>query len=258
MLAICLMAWAATNAQEYFEGTLKARTFEKHSKNAIKLSQGTLINGARDVELHIKGNCVAVVDHATNIQTIYDLNKKKIYYLFHHTKKAIDMPSSSLEQMMKGALEPQATDEYRQILGMKCRLYSAKKNTKEKGAHINQNIQIYICEELPVHPDLAPFVSQNTGLPYLGVKYVVDTNTAVPPLFKMNSYVAYEINDVQRGAVDESLFTIPADYEVVDGSQNAKMLSVYKENYKILQKKNKGKEEPAEEIKFDVNEDWDF
>ena len=259
LFALSIFACISVSAQDYFEGVITARSFEKHSDITIKFSQGMLINGARDAEMHIKGNRVAVVDKVTNVHTIYDLGNKKIYYVFYNINKAIEMPTASLQQMMAGALVPEATDQYLNVLGRECQLYTASKDTEESGAKIKQNIQIYICKELEVHPDLAPFVSQNTGLPSLGGKYVVDTNTTVPLVGQMNSYVAYEIQNISACEVDDAVFAVPAEFTVVDGTNNAAMYGVYKENAKVMKKLNKGKKaEPVTEVKFEINEDWDF
>lgn len=258
-MAIAIMACMSVGAQDYFEGVVTARSFEKHSKLTIKFSQGTLMNGARDAKLYVKENKMAVVDDYTNITTIYDPSKGKVFFVFNNINQVIDMPTQNMLNNMSGALVPQPTDTYIDVLGMKCRLYEASKDGEESGAKIKQNIQILICEELGVHPDLAPYVSQSTGLPYLGVKYVVDTNTSVPPLVQMNSFIAYDVQDVQRVAVDDSIFVVPADYKVVDSADTKKMLGVYKANAKAMKKLKKEKpNEEVAEIKFDINEDWDF
>lgn len=74
----------------------------------------------------------------------------------------------------------------------------------------------------------------------------------------MDSHTAYEVKEVIPCSVDESLFEVPADYEIVDGTSNSKMLGVYSENNKVMKKMKKGKAETEKEITFDINEEWDF
>lgn len=257
MFALCMMAWMTCNAQEYFEGTLKARSYEKHSDIAIKFSKGMLINGARDSELHIKGEKMAAVDHVTNVATIYDVEKNKLYFVFHNIKKALEMPISHFEKMKQGSvsIKPVATSTYKTISGANCRLYSAEVNTNQNGAQIRMKSDSYVCEEMPIHPSLAGF---NNGLPYVGMKYIIDSNNRAG-MIQINSYTAYEVHEVIRGEVDDAIFVVPADYEIVDGTSNAKMLSVYGENNKVMKKMKKNTtKEPTEEVKFDINEEWDF
>ncbi len=257
VFALCLVAWMTCGAQNYFEGTLKARSYEEHSKMMVKFSKGMLINGARDAEMYVKGKKLAVKDASTNVSTVYNLETMKLYFVFHNIKKVLEMPTAQLEAMMAGGVVPEDTGVNKTLTGLNCRLYHAKKETEENGMKTTIKTDIYLCTELEVDPALAPFVSQNTGLPYIGMKYVVDSNISAP-MMNWNSYIAYEIKEVIRGNVDDSLFEVPADYEVVDGSSNSKMLAVYSENNKVMKKNMKGKQEASTEIKFDINEEWDF
>ena len=257
MFVICMMAWMGCHAQEYFEGTLKARSFENHSKIAVKFSKGMLINGARDAELHIQGKKMAMKDQTTNLTTIYDVEKNKLYVVFHNIKKALEMPITHFEQMKQGAasMKQVATSTYKTISGMNCRLYSGEVNENQNGAKIRMKGETFVCEELPIDPALAKF---NNGHPYVGMKYIVDANNSAG-MIQINSYTAFEVHEVIRGEVDGAIFEVPADYEIVDGTSNSKMLAVYGENNKVMKKNKKGtKEEPAQEIKFDINEEWDF
>lgn len=252
-----MMAWMTCNAQEYFEGTLKARSYEKHSNIVVKFSKGMLVNGARDAEMHIKGKKLAVVDKTVNVHTIYNLEEQSLYFLFPYIKKAIQMPTSHFAKMTANNATPTPTDVYKTISGQKCRLYTAEKIENIGGGGTTKiKNQVYLCEDLQVDPALAPFVTP-TGLPYLGIKYIIDSNSRAG-IMTMDSHTAYEVKEVIPCSVDESLFEVPADYEIVDGTSNSKMLGVYSENNKVMKKMKKGKPETEKEITFDINEEWDF
>lgn len=59
------MAWMTGNAQNYFEGMLKARSFENYGGDYERASGGQMINGVRDVEYYVKGDKIAILDHTT-------------------------------------------------------------------------------------------------------------------------------------------------------------------------------------------------
>lgn len=256
LFTLAVMVWMAGSAQNYFEGTLKARSYENHSNIVIKFSKGMLVNGARDAEMYIKGKKLAVVDKTTNVQTIYNLEERSLYFLFPYIKKAIQMPTSHFDKLTAGNVTPTPTDVYKTISGVKCRLYKSNKNDKVQGGSINIKNEIYLSEELLVDPALGPFIT-STGIPRVGMKYIIDSNTKAG-IMTMNSYTAYEVKEVIPGKVDGAIFEIPADYEIVDGSSNTKMLGVYSENNKVMKKMKKGKVETEKEITFDINEEWDF
>lgn len=124
---------------------------------------------------------------------------------------------------------------------------------------MNISSTIWLCEELAVHKDLAPHVSGNTGLPLLGMKYIIDSTTKVL-MMNTNSYTAFDIKEVVPGIVPDDKFTIPADYKIVESSFShpKKMLAVYSENEKALKKAKKLTQTDQSALKFDIDEEWDF
>ena len=261
LFALCMMAWVTCNAQEYFEGSLKARSFEKHGKTVIKYSKGMALNGGRDYEFHIKGKKMATEDKMTNVQTIFDADKGVISLVFHNIGKAVMMRHSHYFELYKGVITPTPTSTYKTLCGVNCRLYLSDTN-EVRGLIGHTRREAYLCEDFPIDPALALF---NNGFPYVCIKSVTKQDNVKGVFFDMNSYNAIEVHEVIPGGVDGALFEVPSSYEVVDGTNYSKALSVYKkmlsaysENNKVLKKNKKGNEESAQEIKFDVDEEWDF
>ena len=256
-LAICLMASIGCYAQSYFEGTLKARSYEEHSNIMIKSARGTLCNGARDAALHVKGQKLLVEDHLTNINTLYTVDNDEMYLIFHNVKKAVKLSCSnfqkSLDQTNREPAKP--TQVVKTLTGKPCRLYTWSNQNKVGTVNTILSTETYVCEELPIDPALAPIAS-NTKQPYLFMKYVVKTDIKAP-IASYHSYTAFEVKEVIPTTLDEALFTVPAGYEIVDGVDRKAMLKVYDDNLKVMKKAKKDKEKPVE-IKFDINEEWDF
>ncbi len=267
------MAWMTGNAQNYFEGTIKARSYELNEfkspmpmvEKMLKSMNGVFSeNGARDTELYIKGNkCSGFDKSASNLQTIHNLQDKKVYMILHNIKTVIDMSAFKIQQLLTTAPVPTPTGKYSEIMGYKCQLYKYEGERMTSSDPIYQQIEIYSCEEILIHPDLIPFVGANTGLPYLGMKYVVEAHSEADSL-KINLYNAVETTEIIPGTVDDSIFEIPADYKIIPFEDNMKVYKAYEENTKAMgldkKSKKKGKEadKQEKEIKFAINEDWDF
>ncbi len=262
LLSVILCQFAILGyAQELFEGTLKARSYEYHSKSLVKFSKGMLQNGSRDVEMYVKGNKLGSWDALVNIQTIYDVEDETIYFVFHEIKKAVATPMDSYTQAVNSntAIKPEPTDETKIINGLTCRKYTGTFKSKEHGASTEVRSDVWLCEDLKVHNDLAPYVSGNTGLPMVGMKYIVDSNTKAP-MVNMNTYNAYDIKEIDRSPVSDDKFVVPQDYKVISASSysDKSLLSVYSENEKVLKKNKKLSEKETDLIKFDIDEEWDF
>lgn len=257
------MVWMAGSAQPYFEGTVKARSFESHGADYERASGGQMINGVRDVELHIKGGKMALIDHTTNINTVYDTDKDQaVYFIFTNINKVIRMPFSYVNQIKVGnSVDLIPTDTYKTVAGKNCRLYAVDTEIKNRGQKTHFKIEAYVCEDLPINPVLMPFNNFNNGatngIPGIGMKYVFHRNISSIN-FVANSYVAYEVSEVIPGEVDDSVFEIPSGAPIVDGTKPMKIMAVYNENYKIIQQNRKGKEMADPAIKFEVDEEWDF
>ncbi len=256
-----MMAWMTCNAQEYFEGTLKARSYEKHGKTVIKYSKGMAFNGGRDYEVHIKGKKMATEDKMTNVQSIFDADKGVISLVFHNIGKAFKMRQSHYFELYKGAITPTPTSTYNTLCGMNCRFYLSDTN-EVRGLIVHTRREAYLCEDFPIDPSLTLF---NNGFPYVCIKSVTKQDNVKDVFFDMNSYIAVEVHEVIHGNIDDALFEVPFGYEVVDGTNDSKMLSVYRkmlsvysENNKVMKKMKKGKAEAEKEITFDINEEWDF
>lgn len=257
LFTLFLILATICHAQTYFEGSLIARSYEEHSKMVLKNARGSLCNGARDAILHVKGKKLAVEDHKTNIYTIYNVEDDEMFLVFHNVKKAVKFSCTHFQKMTaNNTVAPKQTNTYKTLTGHRCRLYTSEKNQKSGQQTMYARCDTYLSEDLAIDPALAPFAS-NTKLPFLGMKYVIKSNIKVG-VVNVNSYTAYEVKEVIPCIVGDSLFAVPADYEIVDGTDRAKMLKVYDENLKIVKKSKKEKEKPIKEIKFDINEEWDF
>ena len=263
LFALCMMAWVTCNAQEYFEGTLKARSFENYGGDYERASGGMMINGVRDVEYHIKGSKIAIIDHTSGINTIYDAGAEQaVFFVFTNINKVIRMPFSYVNQIKIGKeVEPTPTDVRKTVGGKECRLYTVDTEVKEKGRKTHFKIDAYVCDELPINPVLQAYNNFNNGacngVPGVAMKYVVQQNIS-SLAFATNFHVAYEVHEVIPCQVDDSIFEIPAGAQIVDGTKPMKMMAVYNENYKIILKNREGQEAADPAIKFDVDEEWDF
>lgn len=243
------------SAQEYFSGKLKARSYEYHNKMMILASRGMLMNGARDAEMYVDGRRLASYDMLANIRTVYDLDAGKVFFVFNELKTVVIMPSDVIVQMnnSKAALKAEPTDEYVEILGLKCRKYRGDIYDATTRASVSS--ETWVCEDLKVHPDLTPYISGNTGVANVGMKYFVKSVSAAGALGKATMSIAYDIKEIDRDFKDESVFEIPKGYVQVPYSR---MHEVYKENQMTLEKSKKLPKKKPVEITFDIDEEFDF
>lgn len=257
---LCLVA-VAGRSQELFEGTLKARSYEYHSNFIVKKTKGMMQNGSRDAEMYVKGNKVSSWDKLVNVQTIYDLEGGVLYFIFHEIRKAVSFPLTAFAGQVNSdvALKPEPTDETKTIHGLTCRKYTAERKTEKNGMKTDIRSDVWLCEELRVSEDLAPYVSANTGLPMVGMKYIVDSNS-IMPMINISTYNAFDIKEIDRSPVPDEKFAVPQDYKTVSASgfTDKALLAVYSENEKALKKNKKLSTKEEDVIKFDIDEEWDF
>lgn len=253
---LCLVA-VVGRSQELFEGMLRARSYERHSNFMIKASKGTLQNGSRDVESYFKGNKLASWDKLVNAQTIYDLDEEVIYMVFHEIRKTVVLSSTMFSEMPYHdmAIKPVPTGETKTILGLTCRRYV--------GEDVDMKIrsEAWLCEELRVSEELAPYVSANTGLPMIGLKYIIESGGSIlGGVMNLNTYNVYYIKEIDRSPVPDEKFAVPQDYKVVyvSGVKDKALRAAFSENEKALKKNKKLSTKEEDVIKFDIDEEWDF
>lgn len=240
IFAICVMAWMTGNAQNYFEGMLKARSFENYGGDYERASGGQMINGVRDVEYYVKGDKIAILDHTTNINTIYDAGAgQAVFFVFRNINKVIRMPFSYVNQIKIGnAVQPAPTEVRKTIAGRECRLYTVDTEVKQRGRKTHFKVDAYVCDDLPVSPTLVPYNNFNNGacngVPGIAMKYAIQQNISSVGLVA-DFHIAYEVHEVIPCEVDDSIFEIPSNAQIVDGTKPMKIMAVYNENYKIIQ-----------------------
>lgn len=256
-----------------FEGVLKYRNFENHSKAVRNLSKGMAYNGARDMELLLKGNKILIKDMSMHYHVLIDPDAGSVVIFNDYIKKGLKSNYKKYAEQYLSGLTPKVTvegqtkdfniretGESQTINDMKCNRYAGKLTVGVKGLKpVETDVDVWYAADIEVDPIIGAFLN---GLPVPGipVKLTVDQQGSVPIIGKMNSYIASELHSIEARPVEDSEFEIPADYEIKVTDSPFKMLSLYGQTTKYLKKNNMypGAADKDSEVTYKIEEEWDF
>lgn len=273
-LLACLMGCALlTSAQTLFEGEIKYRNFENHSKNVRKFSKGMAYNGARNVRVLIKGNRVNILDESLHLNTLILPDEDCVIIYNDLLKKGLKCSYTSYTRQYMSQYGPNCylasqTKNYniknngqtKTINGEECIGYSGILETFVNGGSPTKVvIETWCSTKYKINPSYWYYL-YGLEVPGIAVKWTINSQGKVPLFGTMSSFIASEVTEIIPRQVDDSEMQIPTNYELKETNSPFKMLKIYSETKKYL-KKNKMYPADADEdtdVTYSIEEEWDF
>lgn len=252
----------------FFEGTIKYRTYESHSKVVLKFSAGQAYNGARNTKTVLKGTKAISYDESLNMYTIFDPERSKITAVFNEIQEAMEFDfdkytsTYSAYSSARATYTTEPTDETVELLGHTCRKHLITLKPKPiNGVQANTvtKIECWITDDYDIYKNYWYAFLYGLELPGITLKYTVDSKGSVPIFGKMSSYVASKVVSIEEGNVSDDLFKVPDGYKLSISESPFKYLKLIKKNIKALKAAKKYPTMAVDEsVTFNVDEEWDF
>lgn len=267
---ICLIPVSGM-AQKSFEGELHYRSMENHDNNIIKYSSGMAYNGARNTTYIIKGNKTLHRDECTHMSLLLDPDNNTVILYSDLIKEGMQFNYESYAASYLGSF----TKKGPSYMGLKVTptLYRFEPTGKNidfmnysteyiKGRIENKtaSTSFDIYRTLSFNMPKTMYAAQMYGIEVDGliVKIVWEQINIAPGLGELKSYVCTELKGIVERPVNDSELTIPKDIKINKSKSPFKVVGLYKNNAKYLEKHNMYPTQINKDVIYRIDETWDF
>lgn len=273
LLSAFVLLAVIANAQKAFEGEIKYRNFENHSKQVRKQSRGLQYNGVRNVRVVVKGNKMLLCDESMHLNTLMLPDDDLIIIYNDLMKKGLAYNYSTYKSTYMSALDPNksvAMGERQYNVGKttatqtfgkeKCNNYKGTITSSVSSmAKIDISVDVWTATKYKM-PDAYRCYLYGLDVPGIAMKWTFNQQAKVPIIGRMDSFVASEVKELIPRAVSDSELSVPDDVTITETDSAGKLLSIYKDTRNYLKSQNMypGDADADTDVTYSIEEEWNF
>lgn len=274
-LTIMIVALLGTIAvmAETFEGELNYRNFENHSKAVRRLSHGMAYNGARDMQVLVKGNVTLACDKTMHITTILNPDADYVIVYSDLAKVGLKYPYKVYADFYGSTLSPnpvieaqtkdyavKETGNSKKIGEWDCKSYDGTVSVSANGMKPTVNyVNIWY---IPKYEASESYRHAFNGVLVPGIigKWTYNSTAKVPIIGTMSTYVSMELKTAEARQIADTELLPPDDVKIETTNDAAKMYGFHGKAVKAVKKAGlyPTEAEKNTEVTYKIDEEWDF
>lgn len=267
-----LFVAVSMNAQKTFEGEIEIHDFVKYSKD--RKSTSLWHNSISDCKLIFKGEIMKQIELEDSVTYLYWPDAGYVYVYYPNLKEGVKVkydyfeksqsllfPISLKNESTKRVYNIKPTDEQKTFLGSKCKVYKGTVEDTESFMNYSEtsNVEIWMSTEYKM-PQVYKVYNYCFTAPGLMMKMEWQ-HKAQAALLGKNEHCQYSyVTSVKPRTVSDDELMLPNMDNYIISKEGSQWMKMEKKHRKLFVKtqKDKTKDAPQGDVKFNIEEEWNF